>query len=214
MYIKLVTLIEKYSLQGKINGIIHVGAHHGEEYEDYIAAGIKKQVWVEPCQAALTFLHNRLENLPDIKILGCAFGDTMGPAIINTETANTGQGNSILTPKKHLEQFPGILFPGRETIMVFPMDTFAFLQVGWYNFLNMDVQGFEDRVLKGGRQVLRHIDYVYTEVNQAEVYEGCAQISELDRLLSDFDRVETFWCDNGGASGDWGDAFYIRKTAR
>ena len=39
-----------------------------------------------------------------------------------------------------------------------------------YNFLNMDVQGYELEVLKGGTTTLEKIEYVMTEVNRAEVY--------------------------------------------
>lgn len=215
MYIKLQTLIDKYGLQGKIRGIIHVGAHFAEEDPDYRNAGIDSIIWVEPCRRSLSFLKQTLElRNSKAKLLGCAFGDTTGVQFINVETKNEGQSNSLLKPQKHLEQFPDIVFGDTEPVMIFLMDTFAFLQVGWYNFLNMDVQGFEDRVLKGGRNTLKHIDYVYTEVNQGQVYQGCAQVWDLDELLHEFDRVETFWCDNGGVSGDWGDAFYIRKTKR
>ena len=41
-----------------------------------------------------------------------------------------------------------------------------------YNFINMDVQGYELEVLKGGTKVLEKVDYVYCEVNRDEVYEG------------------------------------------
>jgi hypothetical protein len=47
-----------------------------------------------------------------------------------------------------------------------------------------------------------------SEVNNGEVYEGCAQIGEIDKFLSafGFNRVET--CMGGGM---WGDAFYVKK---
>ena len=62
-------------------------------------------------------------------------------------------------------------------------------------------------MIKGAAETLKNIDTIYTEVNRAEVYEGCVQIDELDYLLSDFERVETSW-----AGGTWGDAIYKRKA--
>lgn len=213
MYITLPKLVEKYGLAGKIKGIIHVGAHTGEEAEAYQECGVKKVVWVEPCQPALAALHMKIVQDGNSIILGCAFGERIETDVMRVAPANTGMSNSLLSPHLHMTQFPDIVFNQTEVVMVFPMDTFAFLQVGRYNFLNMDVQGFEDRVLRGGKRTLQHIDYVYTEVNRAEVYRDCAKIEELDKMLHEFERVETFWCD-GGQQGDWGDAFYIRKTAR
>jgi FkbM family methyltransferase len=219
MYIKLQTIKQKYNLQ--IKGIIHVGAHFGEEFDDYRACGVRDIVFVEPCEASLEILQKRFDSEGSIdehvQILPFAFGEEDRWMDMYTETKNSGQSNSLLKPAKHLEQFPDIQFNGRERIHIRRMDSFGWLRGKHdqedeeYNFLNMDVQGFELNVLKGGVKTLKKIDYIYTEVNQAEVYEGCARIEQLDEFLSDFQRVETFWCD-GGAVGDWGDAFYIRKS--
>jgi hypothetical protein len=46
MLIDLAQLIRKYNLQ--IEGIIHVGAHMGQEYEMYNKLGITEIVWFEP----------------------------------------------------------------------------------------------------------------------------------------------------------------------
>jgi FkbM family methyltransferase len=95
---------------------------------------------------------------------------------------------------------------GTEEVVVKPLDVLGF-DSALYNTLVMDVQGFEDRVLKGATQTLNQIDYIYTEVNRDEVYENCARVEQLDEYLTDFTRVETNW---GG--GTWGDAWYIRKS--
>jgi len=77
-----------------------------------------------------------------------------------------------------------------------------------YNFINIDVQGYELEVFKGGKKTLESIDYIMTEVNRDEVYKNCPRIEELDTYLSTygFERVETTW-----DGGTWGDAFYIKK---
>ena len=78
-----------------------------------------------------------------------------------------------------------------------------------YNFLNLDIQGAELLALKGMKNSLEKINYIYTEVNSAEVYKKCAQIEELDEYLSEFGfkRVETKM-----TPYEWGDAFYIRNN--
>ena len=77
-----------------------------------------------------------------------------------------------------------------------------------FNFMNIDVQGYELEVMKGASKFLPHIQFIYCEVNRAEVYEGCPRIEELDEYLGTygFERVETTW-----DGGTWGDAFYIKK---
>jgi hypothetical protein len=71
----------------------------------------------------------------------------------------------------------------------------------------MDVQGYELEVLKGSKKTLENVEYIYTEVNRANVYDGCVQIEELDSFLRGFGfgRKETNW-----EGVTWGDALYIK----
>lgn len=206
MLLNLTDLIRRYKL--KITGVIHVGGHFGEETADYHQNGIKDIVYIEPAKAAYQVLQLKFAAHHHIKLFNVACGAENGTALMHTETANKGQSNSLLKPVEHLKHYPDIQFKGTEEVRVCTLDS---LNLGArYNLLNMDVQGFENRVLLGGKETLKHIDYVYTEVNQdgANLYQGAAGISELDALLSDFDRVETKWVEAAG----WGDALFVRKT--
>ena len=51
--------------------------------------------------------------------------------------------------------------------------------------LKIDVQGYEDRVLRGARKVLRKVDYVLVEVSVAPLYEGQAQFDPIYSFLLD-----------------------------
>jgi hypothetical protein len=76
------------------------------------------------------------------------------------------------------------------------------------DFINADLQGFELNAIKGMGDLLHQFKYAYIEVNKAQVYEGCAQIEELDEYLKGFGfrRVETAkWI------GDWSDALWVKK---
>lgn len=205
MMIKLSEAQKKYDM--KITGVIHAGAHFAEEHEDYLACGIEKVIYFEPCQKAFEHLLKKFKGNKNVKLYKCALGDKKQVIDMYVETANQGQSNSLLKPVKHLDQFPDIKFTDTEKVGVLRLNDVEYDRPR-YNFLNMDVQGYENRVLKGADRCLKHFDYVYTEVNIDEVYEDCARMTELDYLLSDFERVET---NMGG--GTWGDALYIRKKA-
>lgn len=200
MLIKLSEAIQRHNL--KVTGCIHVGAHHGQEFIEYRRCGIKDIVFVEPCKPAFNYLRRHFTG--KALLFNCALGAFNGTAVMNVETANTGQSNSLLKPEKHLQQFPTIKFDRTEMVDVRTMDSLNLK--GNYNMLNMDVQGYELEVLKGATETLKHIDVIYTEVNRDEVYKGCARIEQLDEFLKDFERIETDW---GG--GTWGDAIYIRR---
>ena len=77
-----------------------------------------------------------------------------------------------------------------------------------YNFLNVDVQGYELEVFKGFGEYLNNFDYVYCEVNEDYLYENCALVSHIDEYLSKYnlERVETFMTIH-----KWGDALYVKK---
>lgn len=206
MLLNLSDLIQKYSL--KITGVIHVGAHHGEEVPEYYKNNIKNIILIEPCAKAYTYLRSMFSGHHHIMLFNCALAATDGEAEMYTETANKGQSNSLLQPIRHLEHYPDIKFTGKEMVKVYRWDSLVY-QRAKYNLLNMDVQGTEGYVIIGGKESLEHIDYVYTEVNEdaAQLYRNATKITDLDELLKDFHRVETSWTQQG-----WGDALYIRKT--
>lgn len=76
-----------------------------------------------------------------------------------------------------------------------------------YDFINLDIQGAELLALKGATSILPFVKAIYTEVNEKELYEGCALIEELDAYLKQngFTRILTNMTKHG-----WGDALYIR----
>lgn len=188
-----------------IKGIIHVGAHYGEEIEEYVNNGIQEIILFEPLGECFEILQRKIFDL-NANIAGyqVALGSSPGTAEMYISD-NQMQSSSILKPKVHLTHHPHVKFNGTEEVEVDMLDNFDTKD---YNFLNMDVQGYELEVLKGGTETLKHVDYVYCEVNRDELYEGNAYIRDIDDFLSKYDmiRVETNW------EGDlWGDALYIKK---
>lgn len=205
MLLNLTDLIQKYSL--KITGVIHIGAHFGEEVNDYHKNGIKDIILIEPCAPAFNRLQNKFNGHHHIKLLNYACAAVDGTGQMFTETANQGQSNSLLQPMRHLQHYPDIQFKGTEPVRVSRLDTLMIAFEHKYNFINMDVQGAEGAVVIGAKETLEYIDYIYSEVNDdaAQLYKNATKISELDHLLKDFTRVETAWTQQG-----WGDALYIR----
>jgi FkbM family methyltransferase len=202
MLIKLDYLIEKYSL--KIKGIIHIGAHYGQEYQDYINIGIKNLIFFEPVKANYEKL---IEYVPKELCYNLALGNIIGKVGMFIETANQGMSSSILEPKIHLIQYPHIKFDNFEFVNIDKLDNIKFDRED-FNMLNMDVQGYELEVLKGSISTLSHIDMIYLEVNKEEVYKNCALIDEIDLFLA----KNGFFCKEINWAGiTWGDAFYLKN---
>jgi FkbM family methyltransferase len=205
MLINFTNLRKKYNMN--IKGIIHVGAHYGEEIQEYVDNGIQKITVFEPLSENFDVLSQRLQNVnADIQGYQVALGSKKGTATMYL-SSNEAQSSSILKPKEHLEHHPDVSFDGTEQVEVDTLDTF---DIGESNFINIDVQGYELEVFKGSQKTLEQIDYVYCEVNRGEMYEGNPMVEELDEFLSEygFERVETHWPETWYK---WGDALYIKK---
>lgn len=202
MLIPFSDLIYKHKLN--IRGVIHVGAHYGQEVADYKRFGIDEIVLIEPASVAVNHLMRKFGGVKGIHIFNVACGAEEREALMHIETHNGGQSNSLLKPGTHLKHYPLIKFNGAETVKVVPLRSLD-IDFEKYNLLNVDCQGFELEVLKGAD--LTHIDAIYTEVNREEVYEGAAMVEEIDDFLTDFKRVQTVWTDQG-----WGDGLLVRKS--
>ena len=204
MLISFKDLVKKYDL--KIKGIIHVGGHHGEELEDYIDEGIQNIILFEPLSDCFDVIGYKCQDLnANIEGHQVALGSERGIAKMYVSD-NEKQSSSILKPKVHLTHHPHVKFPETEDVEVHLLDDYL-PNIKDYNFINMDVQGYELEVLKGGTKVLEQVNYVYCEVNRDEVYENNAYVEEIDEFLADYgmERIETDW------AGDiWGDALYIK----
>jgi FkbM family methyltransferase len=201
--LNLEELVQKYQVQ--IKGLIHVGAHYGQEYELYQKLGITHLIFFEPLKQNFEILKTHVGE--KAKLFQKALGNENKKVKMYIESANNGMSSSILKPQKHLEQYPTIVFDREEIVEMVRLDDFLSEKEN-YNFLTIDVQGYELEVLKGSQKTLTNISGILTEVNRDELYENCARVEQLDDFLShfNFQRVETNW-----EGGTWGDAFYLKK---
>ena len=191
-----------------INGVIHIGAHYGQEYQEYYNNGIRNMIFFEPIKSNFQHLISTLSNADgNIKSHNIALGNFTGLKVMNIETANKGQSCSILKPELHLKKYPTIVFNGKEIVSMDKLDNIAFDRKQ-FNMINIDVQGYELEVFKGSVSTLRTVDIVYAEVNTEELYKDCVLVGELDEFLGryDFKRVLTKMTKQG-----WGDALYLKN---
>ena len=189
-----------------VSGVIHIGAHYGEEVSNYVNLGIDDIVLFEPLEKNFEILKNNVSEL-NANITGyCAALGNKNQNVNMFLSSNNLESSSVLKPKIHLDLHPEVVFSGEELVEMKRLDDFSFKN---YNFINMDVQGYEMEVLKGAEKTLEYVDYLYCEVNRNEVYEGNAYIEEIDNYLSNYNmrRVETSWW----YDGPWGDALYITR---
>jgi FkbM family methyltransferase len=207
MLMNLAELVGAYNM--RVAGILHVGAHLAEEAEEYDRLGMHDVWWVEANPKVLPLIEKRIDRFP---------GQTLIHALVYSESRSRmgfnvtnydGMSSSILEFGTHPEFSPDTVFVERITLPAVTIDDIVTEHRVRANFLNMDLQGAELHALRGANAFLRDVDYIMTEVNQAEVYKDCARVEQLDRQLCNFRRVETYWVPGQG----WGDALYVRSGA-
>lgn len=189
----------------QIKGLIQIGAHYGQEYKSYQRLNIANLVFFEPLSQNFEILKSRVKG--NAKLFNKALGNENKTIKMCVESANKGMSSSILKQKKHLEQYPEIIFDREELVEMVRLDDILEDKEN-YNFLVIDVQGYELEVLKGSRDTLKNIDYILTEVNRDELYENCVIIEELDEFLGEFNFtiIKTTW-----EGGSWGNAYYLKR---
>lgn len=206
MLIPLSEIQYKYSLD--IKGIIHIGAYNAEELPSYRACGVPKVIWIEALLNLATRLKNRFEHDDTQRVINAVVSDDS--RVVDFNVTNNEASSSILQLGTHLQHHPKIYTAKTERRLTLTMEQVIHkydIDMGEYNFLNIDIQGAELKALKGMGSHLKHIDYLYLEVNREYIYKECCLIGELDEFLTDFTRVETKW-----TAHEWGDAIYIRKS--
>jgi FkbM family methyltransferase len=199
---------EKYLKECR--GAIHVGANNGGERDWYEAQGFKKVIWFEPNETIFHQLWKYLVFYPNHTAYPLGIHDTLKTATLNI-ASNRGESSSILPLALHAKYYPEIKYIGQQSIRLIRLDDFfTKWQKNWedFNFLNIDTQGVELNVLKSLGENISKIDYIYTEVNEAELYEGNSMLKDIDEYLTEygFTRVEMIM-----KSKHWGDALYVRK---
>lgn len=206
MLIPLNTLILKYNIPTR--GIIHIGAHQAEEAEIYESNAYENVIWIEGNEELIPYLQKKLNQFTRQKAY-LALIDIEEKEIVFNIT-NNAQSSSIYDLKEHLEQYSEIDVERQVVCKTCRLDNFLKknnINITGYNFLNLDIQGNELNAIKSLGTDLQHFDYIYTEVQIAELYKNSHNIFDIDTYLfsKGFKRVET-----NLKYKSWGDAFYIR----
>ena len=216
MLCDLKELVRKYNLS--INHILQIGAHVGTELVVYDELLVERVLMFEPVPTTFKILEERVKNWArncpkKILLANVALGNVNNEVSMYIEKNNESMSSSLLKPKLHLEQYEWIKFHDSDKITVQQCRLDDYLSSiedsDKFDFINIDVQGYELEVLKGAPNTLKNIQAIYSEVNRAELYDDCCLVDEMDGFLGEhgFERVETNW---EGIS--WGDALYIRKN--
>ncbi|HKU68674.1 MAG TPA: FkbM family methyltransferase [Candidatus Baltobacteraceae bacterium] len=201
-----------------VRGVVHVGAHRGQEVAHYQRAGISQIVLIEPNPSNYAYLEAEFGKNSDITVLPYAITDFDGHVEMNVNHSRTGndESSSILRLKRLAEIVPTVQTVETVRVASRRLDTlYDSSALRGCNFLNIDIQGAELQALRGARAFLRDVDAILIETNLIEMYEGCALEPQIEDELNSlgFDCVERVYHELYDAAGRfpaWGECLYVR----
>jgi len=149
-----------------------------------------------------------------------ALGDVEGEIEMHLHDEHT-QSSSILTTTSHAHQiYPQTKKQSIQKVGLSTLDNALnpyISEMPQNILLKLDVQGYEDRVLKGGVEILKKASACILEVSLDSLYEGQADFYQLTSFLSEMNYIYAGNLDQiYGPDGRivFFDALYIKKEAR
>lgn len=145
-----------------------------------------------------------------VKCFNTAVGEFNGEAQIHQHDDHTSSSSLLAATKTCHDLYPQTKSEHLETIKVSTLDdalTDSLDQMPKGILLKLDVQGFEDRVLRGGARVLSYCAAVILEVSIESLYHSQADFLELSRLL--YNAGYKYAGNLAQAYGDDGRAIFI-----
>jgi FkbM family methyltransferase len=175
----------RLQLLNQSDGILHIGAHHGQEAEKYSALD-KSVIWIEAIPSVYQDLLKNIKNFEKQTAYQALLGDkSIANQRINL-SSNAYESSSIFQfgvdmNHKNLTMVDFIDLP-----MVRLDDMFTVEQLQIYNHWVIDVQGAEMLVLMGSGDLLNNVTSIEIEVSTKVEYSGGAKWSEIKNFLDDF----------------------------
>jgi len=163
-----------------INGIIQVGANVGQELD--ILNKYSENIYLfEPLLSAIKILEEKIVKNKKIKLFKFALGQENEIKKINVSNQNYSASSSFLEPSLHLDYFPEIEFNEVQEVEIKRFDELKYKFNA--NFLILDVQGYEMKVIKGFGPKINNFDFIYTEISLKELFEENVLIDKVDAQL-------------------------------
>jgi FkbM family methyltransferase len=164
--------------------VVDVGAYEGE-FTASVArtCGVRHGVLIEPLPGRAARLRQRFPP-PRFQVVECAASDATGRAHLKAQEAEFT--SSVLPIRGELHAFSGVPL-GTTREIPCALETLDHLlsgtAFGQIDLLKIDVQGYEDRVLRGADETLARTRWVWVEVSFMPLYDGSCTFEDVHRLL-------------------------------
>lgn len=166
--------------------IIDVGASKGNFSLQFHKIFPKAQIYAfEPLAGCSELIKKKLEGVTDFKLFEFALSDFKGRSNF-FRSSYSGASSLIKMASLQKELFPVTVGEFLEEIQVDTMDNvLGGIQLNEPILIKLDVQGTEDKVIKGGKLVFSKAKAVITETSFCQLYEGQPLFNDICHFLED-----------------------------
>jgi FkbM family methyltransferase len=169
----------------KVRGVIHVGAHLGQERHHYASLGLNV-IWVEPIPTVFESLQANIAGVHGQRAYRHLLTDKDGAEYDFHVSSNVGASSSIFDFGRHTDVWPGVHYTHNIRLAATTLTRLVQtegIDLTEYGALILDTQGSELLVLKGAIDLLDSFQYIKAEAADFEVYSGCCQLNDLTEFL-------------------------------
>lgn len=170
-----------------IKTVIDAGAHAGEFSSAIHAVIPEAKIYAfEPLPDSSTQLRKKLGRNGSVRVFQVALGEENGS--VDFWRSSFSKSSSVLPMSElHQSAFPWSADNRPITVKLRRLDEYLEqMQLPGKTLLKIDVQGYEDRVLRGAVKLLEHVHYVIVEVSIGQLYEGQADFHAIYDILAPF----------------------------
>lgn len=189
----------KWLEQFSVNTIIDVGASKGNSVLGFRRLFPKSAIYAfEPLHDCFALMQNKTRDLVNLHLYNLALSDQAGEANIFRSSYS---GASSLRPMTQLHKtlFPNTAGQTLGNVKIDTLDNVLKSEVLADNILvKLDVQGYEDKVIKGGMNIMNRAKLVICETSYRPFYEGQPLFGDINRMLESL---------GFSYSGVWGEEF-------
>jgi len=203
-------LFQKFGIRPK--GVLHVGAHLGQEVLSYFYMGVSAVAWVEAQPDLIEPLKQNVGRFKNNKVALACVTDK-DDEVVKFNVTNNGMSSSVFELGTHQELHPEVVYTKCLALNSITLKS-LYKREEWgindYDLLVLDLQGAELLALKGLDELINNFKWIYTEVSKEAVYVDGAQLPDLENYLRlkgfqrDYIHMET---------RGWGDALYSRRDS-
>ncbi len=169
--LRRIKLLQHYN----IDLVFDIGANKGQYAKGIMDAGYGNNiVSFEPLSSVHNIIKEESKKFSNWKVASrCAIGAKKEEIEINI-SANSVSSTLLNMLDSHIEGAPESKIIGKEKVQVYPLDEIAkeYLKNSKNIFLKIDVQGFEQEVLKGAKEMLQKSKGIEMEISLIPLYEN------------------------------------------